>query len=170
MLSFDKKFITSIVRLSIKILNKLRIIKDYDEILKKCLDTCNNYYENTKVLFKNKRVFFTSLVYQLIAQILFYSIPLFVSLALECKFNLNLLYSIICGCLIYTMGCYVPVPGASGGMEYGFIGYMGIFITVPEVYAVLLIWRFITYYLPTVIGGIMFSISLDKKEKKELLN
>ena len=48
-------------------------------------------------------------------------------------------------------------------IEYGFTQFFGNFITLSKISAVLLLWRFITYYMGMIIGGAMFSI--EKKVK-----
>ena len=62
------------------------------------------------------------------------------------------------------MGSFVPIPGASGGIEYGFTQFFGNFIGLEYISAVLLIWRTITYYLGMIIGALLFN--LEKKVKK----
>ena len=92
-------------------------------------------------------------------------VPFFVFKALHSDMNINFIYSIIFGCFIYTSSCFVPIPGASVGAEYSFIHYFE--VIVKEVFIVpgLLVWRFITYYIPMITGGIMFNI-IDSKNVK----
>ena len=63
------------------------------------------------------------------------------------------------------MGCYVPIPGATGGMEFGFIGFFRNFITGNKLHALLIIWRFLTYYLPTILGSIIYNIFKSNANK-----
>ena len=79
--------------------------------------------------------------------------------------NINLLIAFSAGSYIYIMGCYVPIPGATGGMEYGFYGFYGNFIDGSELTSLMIIWRFITYYLPTVFGAIIYNIGPGKEIK-----
>ena len=62
------------------------------------------------------------------------------------------------------MGSFVPIPGASGGIEFGFMQFYGNFITGSSLTAVLIVWRFITYYFPMIVGALVFS--LEKKVKE----
>ena len=67
------------------------------------------------------------------------------------------------------MGCYVPIPGASGGMEYGFAGFFGHFVTGYYLDTLLVSWRFITYYLPVIFGAIVFNVKkhLESRQGKK---
>lgn len=79
--------------------------------------------------------------------------------------NINFIYSIIFSCFIYTSSCFVPIPGASVGAEYSFIHYFEVIVKEAFIIPGLLVWRFITYYIPMIIGGIMFNI-IDSKNVK----
>ena len=75
--------------------------------------------------------------------------------------NVNLLTTIVSSAYVMVIGAFVPIPGASGGIEYGFLQFFGTFIQGPVLSAVLLLWRFITYYLPMLLGGILLSLRKD---------
>ena len=55
------------------------------------------------------------------------------------------------------IGSFVPIPGGTGGLEYGFIKFYGFFIFGSTLSAVMIIWRFITYYFGLIVGGIAFN-------------
>ena len=63
------------------------------------------------------------------------------------------------------MGSFIPIPGASGGIEYGFSQFFQPFITGSQMAVVLLIWRFITYYLGMIVGAICFNFHQGGKKK-----
>lgn len=68
-----------------------------------------------------------------------------------------LLESVIISIIITTMASFVPIPGASGGMEYGFIALFSYYVLDVKLGAVMLIWRFLTYYMLVIFGGILFA-------------
>ncbi|UKI58258.1 MAG: hypothetical protein L6V81_02140 [Clostridium sp.] len=98
--------------------------------------------------------------------IYFYGTILCFFKALHSDMNINFIYSIIFGCFIYTSSCFVPIPGASVGAEYSFIHYFEVIVKEAFIIPGLLVWRFITYYIPMITGGIMFNIIDSKKCKK----
>jgi uncharacterized protein (TIRG00374 family) len=94
-------------------------------------------------------------------------LPLFIAWSLNLGDNLTFLNTIAASSYIYVMGCYVPIPGASGGMEYAFLGFFGNFMADAPLKAVLILWRFMTYYAPTIIGALVFNISNNQTEKDD---
>ena len=165
MVSFSKKFNKIILTFIIKVLAKLKIVKDKGKSLDKWSKTCDEYYENAKVLLHNKKVFIKCVCYQIISLCIYYVLPLFIAWSLNLGDNLTILNTIAASSYIYVMGCYVPIPGASGGMEYAFLGFFGNFMADAPLKAVLILWRFMTYYAPTIIGALVFNISNNQTEK-----
>ncbi len=165
MVSFSKKFNKIILTFCIKVLSKFKIVKDKEKALEKWSKTCDEYYENAKVLLHNKKVFIKCVFYQIISLCIYYALPLFIAWSLNLGDNLTFLNTIAASSYIYVMGCYVPIPGASGGMEYAFLGFFGNFMADAPLKAVLILWRFMTYYAPTVIGALVFNISNNQTEK-----
>ena len=58
--------------------------------------------------------------------------------------------------LVMIMSSYVPIPGASGGMEYSFVAMFSFFVINAKLSAALLLWRLLTYYVPMIFGGVVF--------------
>ena len=167
LVSFSKKFNKIIVTFVINLLSKLHIIKDKDKNIEKWSKWCDDYYENAKVLLNNKKIFVKCVCYQIISLCIYYVLPLFIAWSLNLGDNLTFLNTIAASSYIYVMGCYVPIPGASGGMEYAFLGFFGNFMVEAPLKAVLILWRFMTYYAPTIIGALVFNISNNQTEKSE---
>ena len=64
-----------------------------------------------------------------------------------------------------TIGSFVPIPGGSGGIEFGFLEFFKAFLPSGPLKSGLIIWRGITYYLGIIIGG--FSIGFFKGDVKK---
>lgn len=58
---------------------------------------------------------------------------------------------------VATIASFVPLPGASGGMEGSFALFFGMFFQSATLPA-LLLWRFLTYYANILFGGIAAAI------------
>ena len=56
------------------------------------------------------------------------------------------------------IGSFVPIPGGTGGLEYGFTQFFGNFISSSKLMAIMLTWRFVTYYLGLFVGAIAVNI------------
>jgi uncharacterized membrane protein YbhN (UPF0104 family) len=56
------------------------------------------------------------------------------------------------------IGSFVPIPGATGGLEYAFTQFFGVFIIDPALTLIMLLWRTTTYYLGVIVGAILLNI------------
>ena len=141
-----------------------------EEQINKWNKSCDDYYDNAQILLKNQKIFLTCIISQFISLAFYFAIPYFIAYAIGVGKDLSLINTIAAGEYIYIMGCYVPIPGATGGMEYGFLGFFGNFLTGYSLSALMVIWRFLTYYLPTIIGAIVFNIGPGKEVKDAIIS
>ena len=122
-----------------------------------------DYYEGFKDISNNKLICIGILL-NIIGLSCLYITPLFVAKAMGVT-NLTGIETITASAYVYLIGAFVPIPGASGGIEYGFTQFYGIFIGLEKISAVLIVWRFITYYLGIIVGAIAFNIDRRVHEK-----
>ena len=59
----------------------------------------------------------------------------------------------------------IITPGNSGGAEYCFIYLFTGILAEEDIMAYMLIWRFVTYYIPLIVGGIS-AITWGRGNKK----
>ena len=109
-------------------------------------------------------LFVRGFLYNFVALAVFYAIPLFIIYGMG-NFDINVIETIAASAYVLIIGSFVPIPGGSGGIEYGFIQFFGNFIQGSVLSASLLVWRFITYYLGMILGAI--SIYLFKGDVKK---
>ncbi len=57
--------------------------------------------------------------------------------------------------LLFLSASYTPLPGASGAQEGGFLVFFGSMFTKGTIGLALLVWRFFTYYLFLIVGGLL---------------
>ena len=155
--SFNKKFNKAVVNFIINLLAKLHIVKDLEGTKEKWNKNCDGFYESAQLMKKNKKVLIRGIILQVLQICFLFSLPYFVCLATGVNHNLNVFSSIAIASFITICSCYVPIPGATGGVEYGFVSFFSMFIK-ESIRVVLIIWRFITYFLPVIIGSIVFNI------------
>lgn len=160
--SFGKKINHTIIEFFINFLHKIKIIKNRDEKIKKFNSYIERFYEGNNHFLKNKKVFWKSLVFIILSFICMYLVPLFVAYSLN-SHNINILETITSSAYVALIGSFVPIPGGSGGIEFGFAHFFGFFIQGVTLMAVLLLWRIITYYFGMLIGGLLF---IFKKERR----
>ena len=161
--SFGKRINRVLINIGITVLTKLRIVKNKQKQLDKWNTTINNFHESASILLKHKRKFVMTILYNFIALIALYLIPLIIVFAFGKYDIINAYEVIITSAYVMLIGSFVPIPGGSGGLEYGFVAFYGNFISGSILSAVMLVWRFITYYFGMIIGAIAFYIKRVKE-------
>lgn len=157
-LAFVKRVSKVILNYCIKLLYKLRIIKNKEKITKNINEYIEKFHKSALTLLKNKRQFIKTIFFNLIALMLYYSIPIIIIYGLGIYDKINLLETIITSAYVMLIGSFIPLPGATGGLEYAFIQFYSVFIKGPTITVVMLLWRFLTYYLGVIIGAILLNI------------
>ena len=152
LISNSKKSSELIKKIIIKICTFLKININKNNLDKKFDD----YYEGFKDISNNKLIY-TGVLLNIISLSCLYITPLFVAKAMGVT-NLTIIEVITASAYVYLIGAFVPIPGASGGIEYGFTQFYGNFIGSEKIGAILIVWRFITYYLGIIVGAIIFNI------------
>ena len=166
-ISFSNKFNHFILNKVINILSKIKIVKNKEATLEKWNEKVDDFYEGTEYLKKNKWLCVRTVGYNLVYLALIYLMPYFVILAINNGpiDGVTPLKCMASSAYVLIMGAFVPIPGASGGIEYGYYRFFGNFIKGSLLKASLIIWRTISYYLPMIIGGILFNIRTKRDEK-----
>ena len=160
LISRSKRVTNKLSELSIKVLKKLKRKVDEEDIKKKFSD----YHEGFKELRKRKKLFIGGVFLNIISLLCLYIVPLLLLYAMGDFTSLDINSAITASAYVYIIGGFVPIPGASGGIEYGFTKFFGNFILGHKLSVVLLLWRFITYYVGVIIGALVFNF--EKKVEK----
>ena len=164
-ITFSKKLTKKISKIIIKILSKINIIKNKEKITNNWNKKLDEFHESAKILRKNKKLFIFGVVMNIISLTLLYIIPLLIVYSLKDYNSINIIETLTSSAYVLIIGAFVPIPGATGGIEFGFLEFFGNFLSKKIISTVLLIWRFITYYLGMIIGALAFS--MEKKEVKK---
>lgn len=131
-----------------------KFIKNREEKRIKAEKTLDDFYNSTAIMKNNFKNTIFSFIYNLLSLLCLYIIPVFVFLALKEYNVINALESIVLSAYTFLIGSFVPIPGATGGLEYGFMDFFGIFSSGAVLSSAMLLWRLITYYLGMIVGGI----------------
>ena len=166
--SFSSKFNHFIVKKGISILSFFKLVKNKEEKLESWKEKVDDFHEGAEYLKNNKMLCLRTFVYNIIYLGLTYLMPFFVIIALNNGViaGVNPLKVVCASAYVLIIGSFVPIPGASGGIEFGYFKFFGNFITGSLLKASLLIWRFISYYLPMIVGGLLFNINTKRGDKK----
>ena len=155
-ITYFEKINKVVVNFIINLLAKLKIIKNKEEKVKKFEKYLSDFNEGSKILLKDKRKFLILVLLQLLSLSLLYLVPYFIIKGVG--LNVSIVNVIVTSAYVMLIGAFVPIPGGTGGLEYGFISFYGNFITGPSLNAIMLLWRFITYYFGMILGAIILGL------------
>ena len=158
--SSSKKVVKTMYNIILKVASIFKIKTNEDKLN----SIFKEFSAGMSILKKRKNLAIIGILLNIISLVCLYIIPLFVFFSLGDFHSLSIIDTLTASAYVYLIGSFVPIPGASGGIEYGFTQFYGNFIGLEVISASLLIWRFITYYLGMIIGALLFS--LEKKVKK----
>ena len=162
-LSFGKKINKFILEKGIHLACYFRLIKNESETQEKFKKYLDNFHENAVILKEERTNVIWYVIINIIGLLCLYSMPYFISIGLGC--NLTIINAIVGTAYVMIIGSFVPIPGGTGGIEYGFMFFYSYFIKGSILNAVMLVWRFVSYYLGMIFGAIALSF-YRKSEKK----
>lgn len=160
--AFAKKINLFIAKKLIYFLGKLKIIKDSEKTSQKWKEYISRFHVGAAILMKDKKHFIYLIFLNLVALMSLYLIPMVILFGLGDYTSVTGGYALITSAYVMLIGSFVPIPGGTGGLEYSFLTFYGNFITGSTLKAIMLIWRFITYYFGIIVGAIAINI----KEKR----
>lgn len=166
-LGMFKPFQNLIVRF-LSWLKKFRLFKKIN------VDSVKIYAHNVQEAFcdivkKPTRLISITLI-KVVAWLIFYSIPFFALQAVGAKMTFDdIFFTIAVASFTAVIVSYIPTPGGVGGAEFAFSVLFIIFVGNSKSLALsaMLLWRFITYYLPTAISFISYLIFERRVSKNE---
>lgn len=160
--SFSEKMNKKLISLAITFLTKLHLVKDKEKKLKEWDNHITEFHKGAEILLKDKWDFIKTILYNLFALCCLYSIPVLILFAMGDFSSFSILTAIITSAYVMLIGSFVPIPGASGGLEYGFIAFYGNFVGGAKLKTIMLLWRFVTYYFGLIVGSVALNIKRVK--------
>ena len=165
MLSYAKKTNTELFNKILNFIFKFKFIRNKNDLKEKLLNKIDEFYEGSAYFKKNISKLFRATLYNVIGLVFYYIIPLFVFFSIGEVSSITILESIVCSGYTYLIGSFVPIPGGTGGLEYGFIQFFQGFTVGATLSACMILWRFITYYFSMIIGAISLLFYKRREEK-----
>ena len=161
-----QKIIINIVQLC---LNKLPI--KTNNIEKNLNEIFNKFNVSREYLFKQKKIFILITLINFIRLTLLLLIPYFSAKAIGIKLTISDIPSFISLIIfVYLVLSSIPIPGKHGVSESIFTIAFSHILLPYQAATLMIIWRFITYYSNTIIGGIflIFNKDIKMKDLKEI--
>ncbi|MBQ9544226.1 MAG: flippase-like domain-containing protein [Clostridia bacterium] len=149
---FNKNFSRRVVRFIAKLLSKIHIVKNLEKTYEKIDSVLEEYFVCIEFIKKNPK----KMVWLFFATLFQTACLMSVSYCIYRAFGLSgfhPLQFIALQYLHYIAVSYVPLPGASGAQEGGFVIFFGGILPDDKTYIVMIIWRFFTYFVSIISGG-----------------
>ena len=163
-LSFGKRINKFICNRGISLLARLKFIRNPKEVRDKLNTYLNKFHSKAVLLKKKKGIVTLNIFVNILGIVILYIVPYAVFKGLNVN-DVNILESVVSTAYVMTIGSFVPIPGGTGGIEYGFIFFYGHLVKGSILNAAMLVWRFITYYLGIIFGALALAC-YRKKERK----
>ena len=164
-LSFGKRINKFILEKGIHMAAKFRIIKDEEKNQMKFKKFITSFQENATQLKDKRYLLILYVLINIISLIVLYSMPYIISVGLGQSLKLS--EAIVATAYVMIIGSFVPIPGGTGGIEYAFVFFYSYFIKGSILNAIMLVWRFVSYYLGMIFGAIALSIYRKRENKWE---
>lgn len=153
----DHKLINKIIGL----LNKIKIIKDKEKTINKVDESLDRFKEQIDEIKVNFKLMLKCLILNVL-KILVLGVAGYMCFK-AINVNIGLIEVVTAIVLIMTMSAFIPIPGGSGGMEFGFLAIFSSFVIGAKLNAALILWRFTGYHLVIIVGLIIIIISRKRK-------
>ena len=131
----------------------LKVFRNKPGLKEKANKKIDEFYESNKYFKNNKFILLKSVLLNMCALLILYSVPLLIFYSVGNN-SINLLETIVCSSYTYFIESFVPIPGGTGGLEYGFIEFFKKFSTPAILSSCMILWRFTTYYLTMILGAL----------------
>ena len=170
-MSITNKFGAVIVVNVLKLLHKLRIIKNYRVTLFKVLRFVKSYQYNIKRFAKEPVLIISEIIITTLGIISNAIIAYFIYLAFVDTATVSW-WDIVCKvCICELASCFIPLPGGSGAQELSFNALIGYLFPEGSFFWAVLIWRILTYYIHIFQGAVIligdFIVTKFKQKKND---
>lgn len=156
LLSFSEGFYKFIIKSIGRIYKLLKLKGDVSQIEQSLYQQVSQFKETLDLFKSNTSLILRLLCLNILRLILFLSVSFFVAKALGIP---HLPYWSLLGAHIFVLmhNSFIPIPGQSGTTEYFFQQFFTPYYS-SQTTQVLIVWRFIQYYLTMIVGAIILMV------------
>ena len=165
---FSKRLSKWMIDIVIKILRKFKF-KRADSIIEKLNNGLEKYHMTSKYIKKNKKIMIKMLLTTLIQIVVYYSIPYWIYRAVGFNGE-SIIRMISLQSILYATVSGIPLPGAVGVSESGFLNIFKNIFTETTISGAMLINRGVSFYSFVIASGIVVLINLFRTKKEDKLN
>ncbi len=168
LVSFCKNWTMSVLRKCIFLLHKIHLIKDPEKTCNNLEESMNASFNNMKFIVKEPVMILKTMLVTAAQLTVYFTISYVIYRGFGLS-GVDYLTVISCQAFVYLISAFMPMPGAMGAAEGSYVGFFSHVYGngSPLVAISTFIWRFLTFYLPIVVGMILTLVLQRKKNKKE---
>lgn len=146
--SISKKVGDKLVSGCLKLLCKMKILKNYEKHYNKVQRTVNDYQTTMKYYAKDPKTFFSIFGISIVNLFLTYALPFLIHASFY-GFHFELFAQIFIYCVMVDLASsFFPLPGGTGASELSFsVLFADLFEIGGNLFWAMLIWRIFTYYI-----------------------
>ncbi|MBQ3409378.1 MAG: flippase-like domain-containing protein [Clostridia bacterium] len=162
---FSRRLSKWLVNLAIKILKKFKI-RNAESKIEKLNSELDKYHSTSKYIKQHRKLMVKMVLTTLVQIMVYYSIPYWIYKALGFSGE-NIIKMIGLQAILYATVSGIPLPGAVGVSESGFMNIFKSIFTEETISGAMLINRGVSFYLFVIISGIVVIINLFKTKKED---
>lgn len=167
LLSISRNLVRVIIIFFVKLAHKLRYVKDVAKTSSRWDAALHEFHASVEMITKHPWQFLLIFIMSLIESVALQSVVYFVYRG----FGLNehgYLTIVTIQFLLYIVASSTPLPGDSGAQEGGFYFFFEKFFPPNTIFAALILWRFITFYLQIFSGfaAALIDQALNNRRRK----
>lgn len=163
---FAAKKIAKIGEKLIVFLAKISVIKNQVAAIEKLHREVVAFSDSSRLIFANKILLLQILALTALQVILFHLVAYVVFVALGAPLN-KLWLAFLASLFVWIGTAFIPLPGASIGVEAAFyLFFAAVYKDGAAIGLAMMVWRVVTYYLPIVIGIIVYVKDKHRKLKE----
>lgn len=164
--SVNEKVTKKVLLTILKVLSKIKIVKDYEKSYEELSTELINFHESVGIISKKIGMCFLATILTFMQWTSFYAIPYCIYRSFG--FNSASIGTMISAQVFLVMVMSsIPLPGAIGGAEGGFYIIYGLFFTRETLMPALFLWRVLTYYSCIGVGSIFTVFIPNIKHNKK---
>ena len=168
MFCINKNITKKILNFGIKMLGKIRLVKNPEAAYEKVELELENFHKNAVLIKEHMRMWVDATVLTLLQWLVFFAIPYCLYRSFDFN-SVDIVTMIVAQIFLVNFMSIIPLPGAEGGAEGGFYIIYGLFFRSDTVITAILIWRIITYYFAIAVSSI-FMLILPHKDLRKIKN
>ncbi len=150
-----------------KLLGHLRFIKHPDKMIQSWTLQMTQFTSEVQSLSQDKKRIVICVLINFVRLSLLYSLPFVIGVALHIPLEMHQVIDVVTlSSFVLMANSFIPIPGASGGTEVVFsLLFQSMMGRLTG--AVMVLWRFSSYHIILLIGGILFAIFNHRSSKKQ---